>query len=265
MTTTPKPIVDSWADDSGLVWIRFNEIGKHGIDEAKDVVNAHEEVSGPVRARVMSDLRGLQTGADRHARAYYISDRAARYKLCMAMLVSSPLQKIIGNIFIRVSRPPYPTKLFTDEAAAAEWLHSFEQPGVAPTNPQTVSIALADVWPEPNQVVHIELKETDRHDESDAKEFEAIARAFLGSNKVRVFADMRAMTTSPDRAARAIYAESAIGRNLLCVALLASSDLQAKTGNLFISTSKTDYPVRLFTNQAEAERWMHSFPDQAVA
>lgn len=125
MTTVSHDFVDAWAEDSGLVWLRFKETGDHGIEEAKQVVDAHEQVSGPRRARVMSDLRGLKTGADRHARAYYISERAARYKLCMAMLVGSPLQTIIGNIFVRLSRPPYPTKLFTDEDSARSWLESF--------------------------------------------------------------------------------------------------------------------------------------------
>ena len=118
-------------DEQEIIWLRFKEIGVHGIEEAKDVVDAHEQISGPVKARVLSDLRGLRTGADRHARAYYISERGARYKLCMAMLVDSPLQSIIGNIFIRVSRPPYPTKLFTNEEEAVAWLQSFDAEAVA--------------------------------------------------------------------------------------------------------------------------------------
>ena len=131
MTTVSHDFVEAWAEDSGIIWLRFKETGEHGIDEAKQVVDAHEQISGPVRARVMSDLRGLKTGADRHARAYYISPPAARYKLCMAMLVDGPLQTIIGIIFVRLSRPPYPTKLFTDEGAARDWLQSFPDKAVA--------------------------------------------------------------------------------------------------------------------------------------
>ena len=127
MTANPKDIVEAWTGENEIIWIRFNETGQHGIDEAKCVVDAHEQISGPTKARIMADLRGLKTGADRHGRAYYISEQAARYKLCMAMLVGSPLQKIIGNIFIRVSRPPYPTKLFTTEEDANLWLMSFPQ------------------------------------------------------------------------------------------------------------------------------------------
>jgi hypothetical protein len=40
----------------------------------------------------------------------------------MAVLVGDPLSRMLGNFFLRVSRPAYPTRIFTDEAAARRWL-----------------------------------------------------------------------------------------------------------------------------------------------
>ncbi len=37
----------------------------------------------------------------------------------------SPISSMIGNFFIRISKPLVPTKIFTDEAKAKEWLKQF--------------------------------------------------------------------------------------------------------------------------------------------
>ncbi len=44
----------------------------------------------------------------------------------MAMLVSSPVQRMIGNLFVLISRPPYPTRLFKDEESGLDWLRAYK-------------------------------------------------------------------------------------------------------------------------------------------
>lgn len=48
--------------------------------------------------------------------AYYISKNA--------ILINSGISKILGNIFLRFSKPNFPTKLFTDKQKAMAWLFS---------------------------------------------------------------------------------------------------------------------------------------------
>lgn len=40
----------------------------------------------------------------------------------LAILVRSPVARMIGNLFMRAKRPPYPTHLFTAEDDAVAWL-----------------------------------------------------------------------------------------------------------------------------------------------
>jgi hypothetical protein len=40
----------------------------------------------------------------------------------VALMVESPATRIIGNVFLRVSKPRIPTKLFQDREAARAWL-----------------------------------------------------------------------------------------------------------------------------------------------
>ncbi|MEM6816509.1 MAG: hypothetical protein AAF600_19310 [Bacteroidota bacterium] len=42
-----------------------------------------------------------------------------------AVLVTSPVQRIITNFYIQVSRPEKPTRMFTDEQKALEWLTKY--------------------------------------------------------------------------------------------------------------------------------------------
>lgn len=86
------------------------------------MVDAHNELAQGTRRPVLADMRQITTGADRKARQHYVSEESARYKSAMAMLVAAPLQRMLGNIFLRISRPPYPTRIFTDEAKAKAWL-----------------------------------------------------------------------------------------------------------------------------------------------
>ena len=59
---------------------------------------------------------------DGDARAYYSSDEAARQTCGVALIVGSAVSRVIGNFFIGLNKPPYPTRLFTDEAEAIAWL-----------------------------------------------------------------------------------------------------------------------------------------------
>ena len=38
------------------------------------------------------------------------------------MLVGSPVTRVIASFFVRVFQPPFPTRMFDDPGAAADWL-----------------------------------------------------------------------------------------------------------------------------------------------
>jgi len=40
----------------------------------------------------------------------------------LALLVGSPVSRMIGNVMMGLAKPPYPTRMFTDEDAAKAWL-----------------------------------------------------------------------------------------------------------------------------------------------
>jgi len=120
---------DVWLDDQGVVRIVFKPCPDHGLDQARAIVSAHNELSGDRKRGVLADLTGITTAADREARNYYVTPEASRLKLGMAMITPSPFQRMLGNIFFRVNKPPYPCRMFQDEPGALVWLASLEQGG----------------------------------------------------------------------------------------------------------------------------------------
>ena len=47
--------------------------------------------------------------------------------LAQAIIVDSPVSRLIGSFFLGLNKPPFPTKLFTSEADAVEWLKGYLQ------------------------------------------------------------------------------------------------------------------------------------------
>ena len=90
---------------------------------------AHNRLADGVRTPVLADLREVKLGANREARSHYVSDESAEFKSGMAMLVSSSMQRMVGNIFLKLNRPPYPTRLFREETAAVQWLKQLSEDG----------------------------------------------------------------------------------------------------------------------------------------
>jgi hypothetical protein len=40
----------------------------------------------------------------------------------VALIVDTPLSRVLGNFFLAVNKPLYPTRLFDNEASALAWL-----------------------------------------------------------------------------------------------------------------------------------------------
>ncbi len=62
---------------------------------------------------------------DREAREYFSSEGIMGIT-AGAFLLNSVFSKFLGNFYLKITRPPIPTKIFTDKAKALEWLGKFK-------------------------------------------------------------------------------------------------------------------------------------------
>jgi hypothetical protein len=68
----------------------------------------------------LADIRNIKS-ITRGARIYFTSEETGAVLRAQAVIVGSPLSRVIGN-FYGLYGMPYPIKLFTAEAKAIEWL-----------------------------------------------------------------------------------------------------------------------------------------------
>ena len=73
-------------------------------------------------APILVDLR-FGGEPDKEARAIWATE--VDFANALALVVSSAFSRIMANLFLRVSRPTYPTRLFNDYDAAVRWLAAY--------------------------------------------------------------------------------------------------------------------------------------------
>ena len=55
----------------------------------------------------------------------YLADNSD-FRLATAVLSDNPFSRLLTNTFVKIFKPVYPVKLFTDEEKAIEWLNQFK-------------------------------------------------------------------------------------------------------------------------------------------
>lgn len=86
----------------------------------KDRLKATKGRSYPI----LIDIRNVKKTTN-PARQFLASEKGCEGIISAAILINSSVGSMIGNIFIFFNRPLVPTKLFSDEEEAIEWLTQF--------------------------------------------------------------------------------------------------------------------------------------------
>lgn len=111
-------------DEDGIVHVTSLPGVEETLDQAKASVAAIWKVAEHNLRPLLLDMRPIRS-QKREVRGYYNSAEASKHYKAVAVLVGSPISKMIGNIFIGIGKLPVPTKLFSAEAEGMEWLKGF--------------------------------------------------------------------------------------------------------------------------------------------
>lgn len=106
----------------GIVHLVWAPRAVMGLDDARAAIDAMAMITGgrPSPLLVDAHLAGPQ---DRAARSEFTSHGSM--VSAVAILVGTPLSRMMGNFYLAVSRPTAPTRLFEDDVAAVAWLSEF--------------------------------------------------------------------------------------------------------------------------------------------
>jgi hypothetical protein len=80
-------------------------------------------IDGPKPTMVlMQDIARV----DREARAFFASEEYMTRLSCQtALVVGSPVSRVIANFFVGLNRPRYPHRVFNDSERALQWLRGY--------------------------------------------------------------------------------------------------------------------------------------------
>ena len=120
VVTHPK--FQMWLGPDGVVQMTWVSKAVIGLEDAIAAIAVMSELTGGRRSPLSVDLHdGGQPS--RLARVEFT--RHDDLVSAVALIVGTPLSRVMGNFFLTVSKPPYPVRLFDDEASALAWLQAF--------------------------------------------------------------------------------------------------------------------------------------------
>jgi hypothetical protein len=94
-------------------------------EEHEAISKLLEKTLGQSSGLMMVDIRPLES-ITREAREFYGQEGSCSH--AVALIIGSPLSRMIGRIFLSLNRSGKPLRLFTDEAQATQWLMDLEDP-----------------------------------------------------------------------------------------------------------------------------------------
>lgn len=117
-----NPKFRMWLRPDGIVHLAWAPSVGMGLEDAIAAIAAMEGLTGGRKAPLLVDTSeaGPQ---DRPARMEFV--RRGDLVAAVALIVGTPLSRMMGNFFLAVSKPMAPTRLFDDEETAVAWLAGF--------------------------------------------------------------------------------------------------------------------------------------------
>jgi hypothetical protein len=114
-------LLNCWFDEHGILISESKPIEKsiEHYDELFELYNTLSD-NGTKKLCTMGNISKSQE-LTKHVRDY-ISGQLPKYIKAMALVSNSAVGKMVGNFFIILSRPPYPTRIFSNKEDAINWL-----------------------------------------------------------------------------------------------------------------------------------------------
>ena len=111
-----------WLRPDGIVQVVWVSRVTVLLEDATVMLEAMAELTGGRRSPLLVDMR--DTGPqDRPTRAEWTS--RSDLQSAVALIVGTPLSRMLGNLVLMVDKPQFPVRLFDNEASAVAWLKGF--------------------------------------------------------------------------------------------------------------------------------------------
>lgn len=115
-----------WIEKNNILFTKFTSMTN--LDGAKKHVSLMQENfikdNGPLLC--LTDVKNTKEKGSREVRQYFDSDFVHSLTRANAIVVGSGISRTIINLVLKFSKQNVPTKIFTNEEKALEWLKEFD-------------------------------------------------------------------------------------------------------------------------------------------
>jgi hypothetical protein len=112
--------------EDGIIIAIYKPNLKIDLKVAKATVEARKVISNGNVFPGLADIRNLKSITD-EARDWLGTKEPNELLSSCAVLTNNPIQNLLANFYLKFSKPPIPTKLFTDKSKAIRWLRLYLQ------------------------------------------------------------------------------------------------------------------------------------------
>lgn len=117
----------SWLGNDGICYTVVKPNAIVNLQDAQENSCSVKEISEGTIYPLLVNLMEINS-ISKEARDHFSMQNRTPGVSAIAMLIRSPVSRIIGNFFLGMNRSVVPTKLFTDESEAVSWLKQVTLP-----------------------------------------------------------------------------------------------------------------------------------------
>lgn len=111
--------------ENGIFYMYYKRLELLEINIAKVIVQDRITFKKGISYPSLFDIREIKQST-KEARDY-MANKGNDLVLASAVVVSSPVLRMMANFYIMVNKPKNPTRIFTDKDDAVEWLSQFKR------------------------------------------------------------------------------------------------------------------------------------------
>ena len=109
--------------ETGIIFVEFKPNSYVTESDVIAIINVRKKLYTSDPQLVLASSVNVKHTTQKAREAYKSPDLDEMTK-GLALLVKGPLSRFFGNYYIKVKPPDFPTKMFTDQDKAIEWLRS---------------------------------------------------------------------------------------------------------------------------------------------
>lgn len=115
-----------WLGEDGIVRIIHATGAEVTLEDAKETMAAYLKLNKGKRRPLFIDTKTMKS-MSRETRKYYAGEEAAKVASAAAIIVGTPVSRVLGNFYLGLSNPHLPSRLFSSEDEALAWLKGYRE------------------------------------------------------------------------------------------------------------------------------------------